>query len=77
MERIGNIKENFRSYLKHLKGIQGIGLIYGEDSKCRFVVNVYEKWYSDNKKIIPEKFEGISIELRKVSNPTFLKFTRI
>jgi hypothetical protein len=77
MERIGNIKEDFRSYLKHFKGIQGIGLIYEEDAKCRFVVNVYEKWYSDNKKKMPERFEGISIELRKVSNPTFLRFIRI
>lgn len=65
-------RENFREYLRTLKGIQALGVIQDDPDNYHFVVNIFSRWYKKNKKIIPSEFEGIKVELRSVSKTSFL-----
>lgn len=65
-------RENFREYLRTLKGIQALGIIQDDPENFHFVVNIYSRWYKKNKKIIPSVFEGIKVELQEVIKTRFL-----
>lgn len=72
MENIEKIKDDFRFYLKGLKGIQGFGVSYRKnEDTCHFIVNINKEWYNVTQKSIPPNFKGISIEVKKVGRTGF------
>jgi len=66
----------FRLFLKNFKGIQAVGIIYN-DNKPHFVVNIYERQFTKNNFVIPQEFEGIAIEKRKIVDSRLLSYLRL
>lgn len=64
--------DEFRKYIKEFKGIQSMGILLDEDENPFFVLNIFEKHFSKNKKEIPNSYKGIRIKIEKINNDSFL-----
>lgn len=67
------ILNNFKSYLRNFDGIQGIGSINNGGGDIYFVVNIYSDWFEENFSRLPDIFQGIKIEKRKIKKADFLE----